>query len=173
MRTNDDLAHVVNGQLIRFQENEGWMALDLIQDKSRENVVLALCGSVTLPVLLDSGVRCYGREDGLEVTSAEGLFARDPSGAFWMGDGTEITGWRPGESKTVFRPESLHSNEGNLDISVLVPGSLWVGMAISGRGAELQRLVNGTFQPFRSRELNGETLEVPCLLKDRQNSLWV
>jgi streptogramin lyase len=33
--------------------------------------------------------------------------------------------------------------------------------------------VNGTFQPFRSRELNGETLEVLCLLKDRQNSLWV
>jgi signal transduction histidine kinase/ligand-binding sensor domain-containing protein len=179
MRTNDDLAHVVNGQLLRFQENEGWTVLDLIQDKDGEmwfsrskisDVTHFLCHVV------DSGVRCYGREDGLEVTSAERLFARDSSGAFWMGDSTEITRWRPGESRTVFRPQSLHSNEGNLGISALVPetdGSVWVGMAISGRGAGLQRLVNGTFQPFRSRELNGETLEVLCLLKDRQNSLWV
>ena len=179
MSTNDDLAHVVNDRLIRFQENEGWMVLDLIQDKdgkiwfSRFRV-----SDVTHPLcqVLDSGVRCYGREDGLEVTSANRLFAQDSSGAFWMGDGREITRWRPGESKTVFRPESLHSNEGNLGISALVPetdGSVWVGMAISGRGAGLQRLVNGTFQPFRSRELNGETLEVLCLFKDRQNSLWV
>jgi signal transduction histidine kinase/ligand-binding sensor domain-containing protein len=179
MRTNDDLAHIVNDRLIRFQENEGWTVLDLIQDKdgkiwfSRFRV-----GDVTHPLcqVLDKRIRCYGREDGLEVSSAERLFARDSSGAFWMGDGTEITRWRPGESKTVFRPESLHSNEGNLGISALVPetdGSLWVGMAISGRGAGLERLVNGTFQPFRSRELNGETLEVLCLLKDRQNTLWV
>ena len=179
IRTNDDLAHIVNDRLIRFQENEGWMVLDLIQDKdgkiwfSRFRV-----SDVTHPLcqVLDSGVRCYGREDGLEVTSATRLFAQDSSGAFWMGDGTEITRWRPGQSKTVYRPESLHSNEGNLGISALVPemdGSLWVGMAISGRGAGLQRLVNGTFQPFRSRELNSETLEVLCLLKDRQNSLWV
>jgi len=179
IRTNDDLAHVVNDRLIRFQENEGWMVLGVIQDQdgkiwfSRFRV-----SDVTHPLcqVLDSGVRCYGREDGLELTSANNLFARDSSGAFWMGDGTEITRWRPGESKTVFRPESLHFNEGNLGISALVPetdGSLWVGMAMSGRGAGLQRLVNGTFQPFRSRELNGETLEVLCLLKDRQNSLWV
>jgi len=179
MRTNDDLAHVVGGRLTRFQENEGWVVLDLIQDKdgkiwfSRYRV-----SDVTHPLcqVLDSGVRCYGREDGLEVTSAKRLFARDPSGAFWMGDDTEITRWRPGESKTVFRPPSLRSNQGNLGISALVPetdGSVWVGMGISGRGAGLQRLVNGTFQPFRSRDLNGETLEVQCLLKDRQNSLWV
>jgi len=179
IRTNDDLAHVVNDRLIRFQENEGWMVLGVIQDQdgkiwfSRFRV-----SDVTHPLcqVLDSGVRCYGREDGLELTSANNLFARDSSGAFWMGDGTEITRWRPGESKTVFRPESLHFNEGNLGISALVPetdGSLCVGMAMSGRGAGLQRLVNGIFQPFRSRELNGETLEVLCLLKDRQNSLWV
>ena len=179
MRTNDDLAHVVAGRLTRFQENEGWVVLDLIQDKDGEiwfsryrvsDVTHPLCQA------LDSRVRCYGREDGLEVTSAKRLFARDSSGAFWMGDDTGITRWRPGESKTVFRPQSLHSNQGNLGISALVPetdGSVWVGMGISGRGAGLQRLVNGTFQPFRSRELNGETLEVQCLLKDRQNSLWV
>ena len=107
--------------------------------------------------------RCYGREDGLEVTSAERLFARDSAGAFWMGDGTEITRWRPGESKTVFRPESLHSNEGNLGISALVPetdGSLWVGMAISGRlPGEQSEVVGINFAMVR--DFGGSNFAIP------------
>jgi ligand-binding sensor domain-containing protein len=170
-----------NGGLIRFQENEGWTVLDLIQDKDGEIWFSRFrVGDVTHPLcqVLDKGIRCYGREEGLEVSSAERLFARDSSGAFWMGDGTEITRWRPGESKTVFRPESLHSDEGNLGISALVPetdGSLWVGMAISGRGAgDSNEMVNGTFPAvsFAGAKWRDTGGAQPAP-KDRQNTLWV
>ena len=175
--TGAGLAHLINHQLVLYQKNDSWAIEEIYEDRDGkiwlrrvrpEDKTHSLCQ------VIDAAVRCYGSDDGMDVFGT-GPIAQDPSGDLWVGGDTTFVRWRPGSSK-VFRPKVLQSNEGNLGISALLPaadGSVWVGMAQSGRGAGLQRLVDGTLTPFRAPTLNGETMEVNAMCRDRQNSLWI
>jgi signal transduction histidine kinase/ligand-binding sensor domain-containing protein len=175
--TDSGLAHLVNNRLTLYGKNEGWTVWSLIEDREGkvwferlrpEDRTHPLCQ------VLDTGVRCYGSKDGVDSYGL-GPIAEDPSGDLWVGSNTTLVRWRPGAAK-VYRPRSLRSNQGNDGITSLAPandGSLWVGIGLPGRGAGLQRLVDGVLEPFRAPQLNGETLNVSTLYGDRQNSLWV
>lgn len=52
-------------------------------------------------------------------------------------------------------------------------GSVWVGIAVPGRGGGLQHLINDTLKPFLAPKLNGETLSVSEVRSDHQGNLWV
>ena len=58
-------------------------------------------------------------------------------------------------------------------LAVATDGTLWVGMAVTGPGAGLQRMVGGALQPLRVAKFNSETLEVLALWSDDQSGLWV
>lgn len=175
--TEGGLAHLVNGHLIVYDKNEGWSSGNLMEDRDGkiwferirpDDKAHPLCQ------VLDTGVRCYGKQDGADVLGA-GALAQDASGDLWVGGETSFARWRPGASK-VYRPPSLRSNQGNGGIMGLVPtndGSVWVGFALTGHGAGLQRVVGGVLQPFHVPGLNGETITVMFLYRDRQDCLWV
>ena len=125
--------------------------------------------------VLDTSVRCYGEKDGVpSVTGADALL-KDPQGNLWMGGDTALFRWSPG-SNTVYRPAGLQAFAGMSGIRGLVAardGTLWVGIDNRGPGLGLQRLVQGQWKTFVSSELDGSTLDVKALLRDREDTLWV
>jgi signal transduction histidine kinase/streptogramin lyase len=46
-------------------------------------------------------------------------------------------------------------------------------MDLAGRGKGLQQIVQGAWEPFVTPELDGSTLEVQALFRDRENALWI
>jgi len=170
------LAHLVNKKLIVYQKNEGWIARNIIEDRDGkiwfnrfrpDEISHPLCQ------VLDTSVRCYGREDGFDIVNPT-VFAQDALGDWWIGGSTSLLHWQPGASK-LYQPQSLRSNPG-VGVQALLPatdGSLWVGMIVAGRGAGLERLVDGALMQFHAPTLNGETLKVVSLFHDDQNNVWV
>src|SRR5262249_15602872 len=52
-------------------------------------------------------------------------------------------------------------------------GSMLVGMTFRGPGGGLQQLVGGVWKSFRIPGLDGTSLLVTGLLRDREGSLWI
>jgi signal transduction histidine kinase/ligand-binding sensor domain-containing protein len=175
--TDAGLAHLVNNQLMLNEKGQRWWISGIMEDRDGkiwldhhrpDDDFHPLCQVV------DNGVRCYGKDDGVDAEGG-GPVVQDASGDLWLGGPTTLVRWRPGASK-VYRPKPLRSNEGNGGIMALVPatdGSLWVGIGVAARGAGLQRMVDGSLKPFVAPKFNGETLEVVTLCSDRQKNLWV
>jgi len=176
--TDNGLARLANNRLVVYPASEGWGIVSILEDgqdriwidrfSKTNDRVHPLCQ------VLNGGIRCYGKEDGLDAFDS-GPLVQDASGNLWVGSGTTLVRWREGESQ-VYRPKALISNAGQSGVTGLAAGpngSLWVGMEAAGRGAGLERIVNGTLQPFVAPRLNGETLTVLDLMLDGANSLWV
>jgi ligand-binding sensor domain-containing protein len=171
--TEAGLARLVKNRLVVDHRNDGWNVWKIFEDKEGKIWVSrnrpndhthALCQ------VLDTGVRCEENPDGFL-----GILAQDASGDLWIGGSISLMRREEGTSR-VYQPQSLRSNLGNDGVSAILPtsdGSVWVGMELASRGAGLQRLVNGTLKPFLVPELNGETLAVVSLCRDRQDNVWV
>ena len=174
--THAGLAHWVNQHLIIYLKGEEYIT-SIIQDVKGEIWFARVRpGNSTQPLceVTGMGVRCYGNEKGVPTFSA-GPLVQDTSSHLWIGGDTTLLRWQPGSSKA-YEPEALKSNAGVDGVEALsaeADGSLWVGMALTGRGLGLQHLVDGTLKPFVAPKLNGETVEVLALLEDHQKSLWV
>jgi signal transduction histidine kinase/ligand-binding sensor domain-containing protein len=122
----------------------------------------------------DRVVRCFGKADGLPIQTALPILS-DGSGGFWIGSDTSLVHWKVGVSE-VYEPPALKSNSGQEGISGLVrnsDGSLWVGIAATGRGLGLERFRNGTFKPFSAPNFDDTKISVLALLLDRDGNLWV
>jgi signal transduction histidine kinase/ligand-binding sensor domain-containing protein len=174
--TDAGLVHRVNQHLITYLKGDGYIS-SILQDVNGEIwIVRDLIGNNLQPLcqVIGEGVRCYGHEDGVPAFFA-GPLVQDASSNLWIGGDTTLLKWRPGSSNA-YRPKALKSNAG-IDgveaLSVAADGSLWVGIALTGRGLGLQHLVDGGLKTFVAPMLNGETLEVLALLEDHQKNLWV
>jgi len=180
--TEAGLARLVNNRLITYPALEGWSVVQIIQDRDGKiwidrnrssDRTHPLCQILDAPSL-DTQVRCYGREDGVDAFSS-GALMQDNSGDVWIGSSTTLVKWRPGSSK-IYRPKVLIGNEGQLGVAGLAAapdGTLWVGLGVPGQGGGLRRMVNGELKPFIAQGLNGEKLSVVNLMLDQQNDLWV
>src|SRR5262249_8444535 len=51
--------------------------------------------------------------------------------------------------------------------------SLWVGIAVAGRGLGLEQFRDGTFKPFSAPNFDDTEISVFSLLLDRDGNLWV
>ena len=147
-----------------IQDRQGviWFARSRVQDASGP-----LCKVTTT-------LKCYGKADGIPFPYA-GPLTEDPLGNLWTGDPTEMARWKPG-SVAIFPIKTHKSNEGLNGVAALVfagDGSLWVGIGRKGRQLGLQQFLRGKWASFREKKLDGETLSVTALYRDRQNTLWV
>jgi signal transduction histidine kinase/ligand-binding sensor domain-containing protein len=117
--------------------------------------------------------QCYGKHDAISFVSPQSL-GEDPSGDLWIGTAQGVVCWKPGSSIPYF-PIGLKNNRASGVTSIIhAPGGVsWVGMAASGHGLGLQQLIHGSWKPFITPQLDGETLQVSALLLDRQKNLWV
>jgi PAS domain S-box-containing protein len=176
--TEAGLAHLVNGRLTLYEK--GWTSSPLLQDRDGKVWFLHVRpGDRTHPLcqILQGEVHCYANDGGLDASS-DNAIAQDPSGDLWVGSGRTLVKWRPGSSAAlkVYRPRALQSNPGYSGVEGLAldaEGSLWVGIAVPGKGGGLQRLTDGILKPFLTPKLNGETLTVTTLRSDHQGNLWV
>jgi signal transduction histidine kinase/ligand-binding sensor domain-containing protein len=174
--TQAGLSRWVNQDLINYQTGRGlinsiledrdgrvWIARSRIEDEAGP-----LCQ------VIGTGMRCYGNADGIPM-SGVGPLIEDTPGHLWIGASTRLVGGSPG-SFHAYAPRGLKSNEGIDGVMGLASdpdGALWVGMAVTGPGLGLQQLVHGIWKPFVTAELDGSTLGVQTLFRDRDNALWI
>jgi ligand-binding sensor domain-containing protein len=125
--------------------------------------------------IIGTGMRCYGKADGLPGSNVATALVEDGLGNLWTGSDTAVVRWKP-DTSTMYSPRGLKSNQGLDGVEGLAAnpdGSLWVGMIFAGRGLGLQQLVQGAWKPFATPEFDGSTLEVQALFLDRENALWI
>jgi ligand-binding sensor domain-containing protein len=125
--------------------------------------------------IIGSGMRCYGKAEGLPGSNVATALVEDGLGDLWTGSDTAVVRWKP-DTSTTYSPRGLKSYQGLDGVQGLAAnpdGSLWVGMIFAGRGLGLQQLVQGAWKPFATPEFDGSALEVQALLLDRENALWI
>jgi signal transduction histidine kinase/ligand-binding sensor domain-containing protein len=131
-------------------------------------------GAGVLCQIVGAGMRCHGDKEGLPFFSGQAI-AADSGTGLWVGGDTGLAHGKPG-SFTLYNPAGLKSNQGLtgiLELAVIGEGAAWVGINVSGPGLGLQQLVDGVWKPFVTPDLDTSTLQVLCLLLDRQGVLWV
>jgi signal transduction histidine kinase/ligand-binding sensor domain-containing protein len=125
--------------------------------------------------VIGTGMRCYGKADGMSGSDGAATLVEDTLGNLWIGSDTAVVRWKPGLSSTFILRE-LKSQQGINGAKSLAPnpdGSVWVGIDLPGRGKGLQQLVQGAWKTFLTPEFDGSTLEVRTLFLDRENALWI
>src|SRR6202171_6381782 len=112
----------------------------------------------------DTGVRCFGRDDGMAVPYAVTL-ANDSLGNVWLAGGLMVSRW-PTSSADTYVPAALNPAENFNGVVALAggpDGSVWVGLVHAGKGGGLEQLAHGTWKPFITPEFDGSVLEVTRL----------
>src|SRR5271168_3911916 len=165
-----------NGQLTNYRDPTGTI-MAILED--RDGTVWIARANISdakgpLCKVIDTGLRCYGKDAGIALPYAVTL-ANDRPGHVWLAGGPTVSHWQPGSVDTYVSPglDPAEIFNGVLALADRPDGSLWVGLVHSGKGGGLRQLVQGAWKPFVTPELDGSTLEVTALLLDRENSLWV
>jgi signal transduction histidine kinase/ligand-binding sensor domain-containing protein len=174
--TTMGLARWKDGKLTNYHDKTGSIETIL---EDRNGTIWVACANPSdakapLCEVTETGLRCYGKAEGMPLTYAIPL-AADAVGNFWTGGGAKLSRWSPSSSST-YVAGTLNPSETFNGVEALVAnpdGSLWVGIMHSGRGLGLQQFVRGAWRPFVTAQLDGSTLDVTALLLDRENSLWI
>ncbi|HEY6769597.1 MAG TPA: two-component regulator propeller domain-containing protein, partial [Candidatus Sulfotelmatobacter sp.] len=170
------LARWRNGQLTNYRNPAGSI-MAILEDRAGAIWIARANISDTkgpLCKVIDTGLRCYGKDDGVAVPYAVAL-ANDSLGNVWLAGGLMVSRWQPSSADT-YVSAGLDPAEIFNGVSALADrpdGFLWVGLVHSGKGGGLRQLAQGTWKPFVTPEFDGSTLEVTALLLDRDRSLWV
>jgi ligand-binding sensor domain-containing protein len=174
--TSAGLARWRNGSLTNYKDATGSI-MAILEDRTGTIWIARANLSDTngpLCKVTDTGVRCYGRDDGLALPYSVTL-ANDSLGNVWLAGGAMVSRW-PTSSADTYVPAGLNPAENFNGVVALAggpDGSVWVGLVHAGKGGGLQQLAHGTWKPFITPEFDGSTLKVTALLLDRDSSLWV
>jgi PAS domain S-box-containing protein len=174
--TSMGLARWRNGNLTNYTDRAGSI-MAILEDRSGTIWIARANLSDTkgpLCKVADTGLRCFGRDDGTTLPYAVTL-ANDSLGNIWLAGGALVSRW-PTSSADTYVPAALNPAENFNGVVALAggpDGSVWVGLVQAGKGGGLQQLVHGTWRPFITPEFDGSTLEVTALLVDRDSSLWI
>src|ERR1700730_9426480 len=120
-----------------------------------------------------SAMQCHRAGDAIPPNRYTAI-TEDISGNLWIGSQTALVRWKPGSS-TVYTPPALasHAGIGISAIAATPDGSLWVGMALRGRGLGLQQFERGVWKSFVVPGFDSSTLLVQTVALDRNNTLWI
>jgi signal transduction histidine kinase/streptogramin lyase len=174
--TSIGLARWRNGSLTNYGDRTGSI-MAILEDRAGTIWIARANFSDTngpLCKVTDTGVRCYGRVDGLALPFAVTL-ASDTLGNVWLAGGAVVSRWQTSSADT-YVSAGLNPAEtfnGVLALAARPDGTIWVGSVHAGKGGGLQQLAQGAWKPFVTPEFDGSTLKVTALLLDRDSSLWV
>lgn len=173
--TVSGLSHWVNQTLITV--NAQGPVIPTIEDRNG-TIWFGLIGvaDISRPLcqVIGTGVRCYGKAEGIQDNNF-GALAADPQGTLWIGKPSSVVRWNP-NSYSVYPLRGQESKEGQAGVMAFTAnpdGSTLVGIDSRGPGLGLQQLVRGAWKPFKTTEFDGTTLDVSALFLDRQGSLWI
>src|ERR1700687_2469104 len=174
--TGMGLARWRNGNLANYRDVTGSIMAILEDHAGTIWIARANLSDTKGPLckVADTGVRCYGRDDGIALPYAVAL-ANDSLGNIWLAGGLLVTRWQASSADTYvsagLNPAEIFN--GVLALAGRPDGSLWVGLVHAGKGGGLQQLAQGAWKPFVTPEFDGSTLEVTRLLVDGHGSLWI
>lgn len=173
--TVSGLSHWVNQKLINV--NAQGPVIPTVEDRNG-TIWFGLLGvediSKPLCQVIGTGVRCYGKAEGIQDNNFAAL-AADPQGTLWIGRPDSVVRWNP-NSYSVYPLRGQESKEGQAGVLAFAAnpdGSTLVGIDSRGTGLGLQQLVRGAWRPFKIPEFDGTTMDVTALFSDRQGSLWI
>jgi signal transduction histidine kinase/ligand-binding sensor domain-containing protein len=168
----DELIHLEGGAVTSHFAVNGTAFQSISQDSDGSVWIATLRGS-DLPFchVTERSVRCFGKNDGIPISSVESVLA-DGRGGFWLGGEAALVHWHGGVSET-YRIGAPKSSGGEIMGLALAPdGSLWVGIA-EGEGLGLAHLKDGAVKPLITPVFDGSKLSVTSLIFDRDGNLWV
>ena len=174
--TSAGLARWQNGNLTNYKDATGSI-MAILEDRAGTIWIARANFSDTrgpLCKVTDTGLRCYGRADGLALPFAVTL-ANDALGNVWLAGSAMVSRWQTSSADT-YVSAGLNPEENFNGVVALAgrpDGSVWVGSVHAGKGGGLQQLAQGTWRPFITPEFDSSTLEVTALLLDRDSSLWI
>jgi PAS domain S-box-containing protein len=174
--TSTGLARWRNGNLTNYKDVTGSIMAILEDLTGTIWIARANLSDTNGPLckVTDTGVRCYGRDDGLALPFAVTL-ASDTLGNVWLAGGAMVSRWQT-SSADAYVSAALNPAENFNGVVALAggpDGSVWVGLVHAGKGGGLQQLAHGTWRPFIAPGFDASTLEVTALLVDRDSSLWI
>jgi C4-dicarboxylate-specific signal transduction histidine kinase/ligand-binding sensor domain-containing protein len=150
--------------LVESRDGTVWV----VQEERLGSAITSVC-QVT-----SSALHCHRDSSDKIPPTTYMAITEDTSGNFWIGSQTALVRWKPGSS-TVYTPPALASHAG-IGISAIAAnpdGSLWVGMALRGRGLGLQQFEHGVWKSFVVPGFDSSTLVVQTVALDRNNVLWI
>jgi len=151
------LANWKDGKLTQYPDFVGQIIGSLLEDRDRSIWVSAMQGPIgRLCVFRNSGVRCYGKEDGIGY-AVWGLY-EDTAGNVWSGGDAGIWHWKPGAPKLYSLP---HQPNGIQALAERDDGGLLVSM-VGG----IRRFVDGKTQIAYPFPAPLEKFEAHRLLRD-------
>jgi ligand-binding sensor domain-containing protein len=169
------LARWQNGQLVSYPETDRYVNA-IIEDRNGTVWIALAWGDHPLCQVADIKTICYGQADGIPFPYASARALIDDSwGNLWIAGASLLARWTP-SSSTTYSSGGLKSGEiiNSIQALAVTPeGAVWVGTGRPGRGAGLQRFVEGKWKPFVTSELDSSALSVSALLVDRENTLWI
>src|SRR5262249_9955531 len=172
--TAGGLAHLHQGTLTRYPEPPDAIT-NLVEDRHGVVWFARWGASVTDPVCGVAGqVRCYGPSGGIPQ-SFVGSLHLGVHDDLWIGTDTALVRWDR-HWATTYPLASLKSNfnqRGVTGIETADGDNLWIGAAVPGPGGGLRRFSHGRWEPFRVPGLDGSSLVVGALFRDRHEALWV
>jgi ligand-binding sensor domain-containing protein len=166
-----------DGQHLTNYLNKSGRINSIIEDRSGTVWFVRTGGSDAdggLCRVIGTRTRCYGKADGLPGSDGSESLIEDTLGNLWIGNDAAVVRWKPDSSNThIWGLKSIEGLDGATGLAANPDGSVWVGIALAGRGRGLEQLAQGAWKSFVTSELDGSTLEVQTLFRDRENALWI
>ena len=117
---------------------------------------------------ISNAMKCFGKADGIPLSSIESLLP-DGSGGFWLGADNILVHWHAGVSE-IYKTEPKPGKGGVQSLARGPDGSLWVG---EDTGGGLKQLRAGAVKPFVIPNFDGRNLDIGTLMFDHDGNLWV
>jgi signal transduction histidine kinase/ligand-binding sensor domain-containing protein len=175
--TGHGIAHWANGGLTTYPSVAG--RVNSIQEDRPGTIWMVrtrLSGQVGALCGVDGGkIRCYGPADGLACSNGAQDLTFDQQANFWIAGSDFLCKWRFASSSSYLQKE-LSQTVGLIGASAIAvgkDGQVWAGMPGAGKNLGLQQLVNGTWKSYSVPGMDGGSLAVSALFRDRSNALWV
>ena len=127
--------------------------------------------------VIDEGIRCYGKEDGLDFAPNEccvGSLSQLADGSFLITTNVSVIRWTPGTIGTTIidEPKVRAGSLGMISAAEWAGRGLWFGVDDRGPGLGLQQLEDGVLKSSAA-PFDGSTVAVQVLFVDRENALWI
>jgi signal transduction histidine kinase/ligand-binding sensor domain-containing protein len=122
----------------------------------------------------DGNQRCFGRDDGIPLTTATAL-ALDHSGNFWIAGNEGVCKWKPGAPSVCFYRDLARRGYliGVRTLAVVDENQIWIGLQQHDGSLQLQELNQGKWASHSLPKGPGPTPSTNALFHDLDGALWV
>jgi signal transduction histidine kinase/ligand-binding sensor domain-containing protein len=126
-------------------------------------------GEGALCVVLDQGLRCYGRSNGVPATYGLGL-VEDATDNLWFA-GENLYRWKPGTEAKQYFNSAKHPQL--FDVASDNSGNVWAAMDEVGPKFGVRYLRNGIWGEYVAAGFRSSTIRASGLFLDRAGAVWI